>query len=646
MGRKSRLKADLRAGRRAPTEKEERRQAMKADRRGRRVEPTVEGFERAAVSGSSRVIETLIARHTARMLGIAGIPNEYAVEALKPLLPIGVLDQAHVELGVSLRRAPTSFHGSVPALLAWGLESMLAAYRLLLVGQIIGAAVVARQQLERWTLLLADVLETRRAPGETVQEFIARCWSSHAMDLVDEQTIKHGAGEDSPAEAEPFDDEVVTTAELALDHEHIELSDGSKVCPPAVYGCLSEIIHGDLCRDTVAWESVHCLDPAHLTEDASAAVGWVCDAISLSMIQLKIATAAICRHRGLATAMERLLTAGERVEPIVRPAAELTDGENRRDLAALVRPVLPALMPLTVNEGLAEEPRRYLASRAAVYDAVIAGHLPAGRLYRDDEFVTLAFTAHRHASAVVAAAMLEREKHYYGDDFNPLNLVGRGITFTVVAEIAALCSRWTSHLPELAAAAAVVSSSLRSAYWLWLEDDDRAMAVLRCTLEQTARLRTWQIKPAKARTLEGNPSTTPRDWLEAAGWRRLGALNRALSEFAHAHRGTRWDGARHLLNALQIAPDQAIAPYTARGSALDLVTNLAAREVIRVINEMQSAAVAEAMREQLTLGGLEMSADDHALDQVFDHVWNHRQYPLGPPQFATTSASGETAAPP
>jgi hypothetical protein len=42
------------AGRRAPTEKEERRRAMKADRRGGRVAPTVEEFERVAVLGSSR----------------------------------------------------------------------------------------------------------------------------------------------------------------------------------------------------------------------------------------------------------------------------------------------------------------------------------------------------------------------------------------------------------------------------------------------------------------------------------------------------------------------------------------------------------------------------------------------------------------
>lgn len=120
-------------------------------------------------------------------------------------------------------------------------------------------------------------------------------------------------------------------------------------------------------------------------------------------------------------------------------------------------------MPLTVNEGLEPEPRQYLASRAALYEQVLAGDLPAGRLYRDDELVTLAFTAHRHASAVIAVGMLEREKDYYGERFEPQNLVGRGITFVLAAEIAGLCARWSQELPDLAAAAAAVSSSLRSA---------------------------------------------------------------------------------------------------------------------------------------------------------------------------------------
>jgi hypothetical protein len=628
VGRKSRAKAELRTGVRVPTAKEARRAADKANRRGSVVQPTVDGYEAVCHRGESKLTEALIARHNTRMLNISRAPDRYVFEVLRPLLPIGVLDQAHVTLGVPLERFPTSFHGDAPAHLAWGLESTIAACRLLLAGQVVGAAVIARQQLERWTLLLANVLGVERQRRESVQEFIARCWSSSTMRGVGEQTFDTNPA----ADADRFEDAETTTDEPALGHGHVELSDGTEACPTVVYGYLSEIIHGDVCRETVAWESGYLLAEEDIPEGVWSAIASVCDALSLSMIQLKLATSSVCESRGHRELAERLLASGDRVEAsIPRPGQPRPEGTQSR---SMTRPMLPALMPLTVNEGLASEPTEYLASRFTLYSQVLARQLPAGRLYRDDELLMLAFTAHRHSSAVAAGAMLDHEKEFYGDKFEPQNLVGRGITFVLIAEIAALCSRWSTHLPDLAAAAAVVSSSLRSAYWLWLEDDDRAMAALRCTLEQTARIRAWRVKPAKATTLEANPATTPRDWLEAASWRRLGALNRALSEFAHAHPGSRWDGARDLLTALQTDPDERIAPFTARGSALDFVATLAARETISVIAEAHSPLIAETMREALTPAHLELSPDDLALNDIFDHVWGERSRPLGPPQFS------------
>jgi len=502
----------------------------------------------------------------------------------------------------------------------------------MLAGQLVGAAVVARQQLERWTLLLADVVGNIRERGESVQDFIARCWSSYSIKYLGENPTETMTLPDAPQ----FDGNGATAEEPNVHHEHITLSDGTEVCPPTVYGYLSEIIHGNVCRGSIAWEAVHCLEPTALPDDVIVALGAICDALSLCTIQLKLATAALSVKHGRVDTAHELTSVGERFEPL---DVESTDRENAkpRDARRMTRPILPDLMPLNVNEGLAPEPRLYLARRAALYEQVIARQLPEGRPYRDDELTTLAFTAHRHASAAVAVLMLEREKHYYGDRFQAQNLAGRGITFSLAAEIAGLCARWSTELPDLSAAASVVSSSLRTAYWLWLEDDDRAMATLRCTLEQTARLRTWHLKPTKAAALESSLGTTPRDWLEAAGWRRLGTLSRALSEFTHAHRGTRWDGARRLLTALQANPDLSIAPLTARGAALDFVTTLAARETIRIIGDSHSATIATAMREAMKLGGLDMSVDDNALDSVFEHVWMHREFPLGPPQFPQQS---------
>lgn len=91
------------------------------------------------------------------------------------------------------------------------------------------------RSLERWTLLLAEVLGTERKPGEGVQEFIARCWSAYSMDLLQEYDI----GSASLPDADPFDDADVTAEEIEHDHEHIQLSDGTEMCPPAIYGYLS-----------------------------------------------------------------------------------------------------------------------------------------------------------------------------------------------------------------------------------------------------------------------------------------------------------------------------------------------------------------------------------------------------------------------
>lgn len=627
VGRKSRAKAELRAGTRSPTPKEARRAAEKANRRGGAVQPTIEGYERVCRLGPDRLTEALVARHHTRMLNLERIPDDYAFQALRPLLPIGLLDQAHVSLGVPLQRFPASFHGNAPAHLAWGLESAVSACRLLLAGQAVGAAVVARQQLERWTLLLARITGVERQPREPLQEFIARCWSSHAMDQVGEEAIRTAVS----AAADPFVDGEPTPDSDVPGHEHIDLSDGTEVCPLNVYVHLSEMIHGDLFRETVDWEANDLLDPTSLPTEAQDAVAAVCDALSLNVIQLRTATSAVCASRGHAEQAVLLQRAGDRVEKLTRRPED----HGRADTGSqpMTRPKLPALMPLTVNEGLDAEPIEYLARRSANYAQVLARELPAGRLYRDDEMLTLAFTAHRHASAMAAAAMLDREKLYYGEEFEPMNLVGRGVTYVLVAEIAALCSRWTDRLPHLAAAAAAVSSSLRSAYWLWLEDDDRAMATLRCTLEQTARIRVWRIKPEKAEKLETSLGTTPRDWLETAGWRRLSVLGRALSEFAHAHPGSRWDGARNLLTALQINPDEKIAPFTARGSALDFVATLAAREAISVISEIHSPLIAGTMRDALAPSKLDLSVDDRAVDEILNHIWEQRSQPLGPPQF-------------
>jgi hypothetical protein len=141
MGRASRRRAERRAGERELTPKEIRRYAEKANRRARRLEPTVDDFTRAAGQGSIRLAEALIARSTIRMDNIPEIPAEYSMAALESITSMLALDKALAKIGIPLRRMPSDYQGRLPRHLAWGVDSSIAACRLLLVGQIAGAAV-------------------------------------------------------------------------------------------------------------------------------------------------------------------------------------------------------------------------------------------------------------------------------------------------------------------------------------------------------------------------------------------------------------------------------------------------------------------------------------------------------------------------
>ena len=123
------------------------------------------------------------------------------------------------------------------------------------------------------------------------------------------------------------------------------------------------------------------LDPTSLPTEAQDAVAAVCDALSLNVIQLRTATSAVCASRGHAEQAVLLQRAGDRVEKLTRRPED----HGRADTGSqpMTRPKLPALMPLTVNEGLDAEPIEYLARRSANYAQVLARELPAGRLYRD-----------------------------------------------------------------------------------------------------------------------------------------------------------------------------------------------------------------------------------------------------------------------
>lgn len=119
--------------------------------------------------------------------------------------------------------------------------------------------------------------------------------------------------------------------------------------------------------------------------------------------------------------------------------------------------------------------------------------------------------------------------------------------------------------------------ALNSAWRLWLDDDDLSIACIRAVFEQTARARAHRLKPPKATKMEERKQT-PRRWLEAAGYNRLGPVGRALGEFSHYTMGSQRSDARRLLVEAQIDPPHE-PEKTARGHLLQQAAYFLATEI-------------------------------------------------------------------
>jgi hypothetical protein len=512
--------------------------------------------------------------------------------------------------------------------------------------------------MERWLLHRAHNAGLTQQSGESTADFIARVWS--ADDRFHEAWfVESGVPpifEEPSEDARPHED---------IEHEHITTTDGRVLCPGAIYCELSELLHGRVLPTAVSWDSRGMLEDNEWTWEMGAAVDVITSAVTLSLRQVRVAVAYMAQQSRLvevAAAMKGALDSfstsrdqaehTRRVDEAIRrdfglpPLGEgahayagstnhssTSDGKTvqaspRGVYKELVSPTLHGLAPLFPREGLADHMTRPVSEGAAAFAATLLGERPAGRLFFDDELTTLAFAWQRARAIRVAQDALRHEAAMLGDEFDLDRLTGRGAAWVLLTETGSLLSHWVWP-PEVASAVAVASSGLRSTYWLWLEDDDRAMAVLRSVLEQAARLRVWRVKPAKAAALEQRGMATPRDWLDAAGWRRLSALNRALGEFAHTRASSKWLGARALLANLQADVQPERAMYTARGAALDFVAALLAAEVVEWAR-MVSPGLSGAIRDLFDESGVQVA--DHSdpdVEATFNHVWAHRAVALG-----------------
>ncbi|MGW4497434.1 hypothetical protein ACWENR_02290 [Micromonospora sp. NPDC004336] len=463
----------------------------------------------------------------------------------------------------------------------------------------------------------------QQQPGESTTDYVARVWT--AEDTFHPEWFSTTDPPDSLEEPEG------TGNEPGIDHKHIIISDGSWICPALLYELLSEVMHGRALPDAVAWDSRGLLESHEWPEDMLMAIHVISDGITLCLRELRAAAAALAERSGKKRGVEVLKRSLDTFSEASQEPEPEPDHPGVRPAAAhVVTPPLLTLIPLLPNEGLSPKVTDFTSRMAAVYSSVMAGQRPAGRLFRDDELTTYAFAWHRARSIRTARAALRREERIKGEQFDLDSLSGRAARWVLLTESVSLLGRWLK-IPEASAAATLIGTALRSAYWLWLEDDDRAMSVLRCVLEQAARLRTWRLKPTKAAVLESRAETTPRDWLEAAGWKRLTALNRALGEMAHAKATSRWTGARELLAKFQMDVDDMEAIYTARGASIDFVAQLVAQELCAAMKNI-SSDIAEGLRQVFLHVDLDPEPTQ-TLEEQLDHIWSHRGASLGDGDF-------------
>ena len=162
MGRKSREKLRRRVD---PLYKA-RVHAARAEARGRRVPPTREAYKRVArLYGSSGIVEALISRHNQRWENIGlnvKVMGDSVVGTLHVLFP---LDVFFWKSGVRFTKAPSNPYGNWPEHLRWAADSACQVSRMFVCCNVLGAAAVARTQLERWSLNRSSSNEIEQPDG-------------------------------------------------------------------------------------------------------------------------------------------------------------------------------------------------------------------------------------------------------------------------------------------------------------------------------------------------------------------------------------------------------------------------------------------------------------------------------------------------
>jgi hypothetical protein len=470
----------------------------------------------------------------------------------------------------------------------------------MLAGQFLGAAVIARSQLERWALNVAHDAKVTQLPGESTADYYDRLWAA-----LEPTTASFILSEDNrPSSPEV---KLVTTGEV--------------VKPGLLFDAVSEFLHGR--GPGVAAARVEACDLLKPRYDRTCLEfgEQLLDLIELSVDRVRNCVCTALAQRGDQNRAVGLFE-----------ISRVTESAGDEPYPAW------SLWPFDPRTGLARDTVEQLRENAALMDRVRDGEKPARRLYRNDEISNIFFLDSRARSAEFALRAFETEATLNGGQLDMRGLHGRQQAVVLAAEILALLSKWDSR-EEASAAAAVASSALRSALWLWLEDDNRAMAALRVVLESLARLRAWNTKPARALKLESRgPATNTVRWLYEAGWKRLRPFNKALGELAHTRVDSRWMGARSLLVALQPPDDQSEHAFlTGRGYALDSVVSLAVKTALEGVGRV-SPDLGRSMTDLMSSTRIYDEGVDRRLEQWLDRTLAQESFDLGQSEFVGPAA--------
>ncbi|MBF4592016.1 hypothetical protein [Curtobacterium sp. VKM Ac-1395] len=429
-------------------------------------------------------------------------------------------------------------------------------------GYTAGAVALARQFIERWTYNLSSTRNIWPDDGEEYADFLRRVWSVYPA-MVD--------GRDFGQE----------------------------------WADLSELLHG------------RSITRAGRTITINLSI----DAVDRAEVHQLVVQAAEMALRQVRGAIDTAHASTAAVTPISHGSLQLrVEQFPPTTPPEFLTVTAPPLDYSFVTSDLADT----ISDWGATYRRIVAN-----RSKDPVNMLTFAWMAieERWARAIDHARQSFREEQsMLGDAFSPVTLDALILFYRCITEMTELLAR-TSEPSTRTDALQAAASALESSWVLWLQDVDESLICMRTVLENTARARTHRLKPERAATMElRGAATTPHRWLDAAGWGRLSAFNRALGEFSHTQARSRHEAARDLLTSMQRG-ETASADHTARARALEEVATMLAHETSASL-EQAHPRLAEAFRK-LILNADEADADDD-LNAWLDHGLRFRSFDFGP----------------